>query len=56
MTDVDLAYTATVYPGFPGAQNSWPAPVSLTFGLALDSEEAASQVSLAFSLRVKQNN
>jgi len=56
MTDVDLAYTATVYPGCPGAQNNWPAPVALTFGLALDSEESTSQVSLAFSLRVKQRD
>jgi hypothetical protein len=56
MTDVDLAWTASVYPGCPGSESGLPAPLQLLFGLALDSEDATSQVSLAFSLRLKQNN
>jgi hypothetical protein len=56
MTDVDLAWTASVHPGCPGSAGGLPAPLQLLFGLALDSEDPASQVSLAFSLRVKQDN
>lgn len=56
MTDVDLAWTASVYPGCPGSAGGLPAPLELQFGLALDSQDSISQVSLAFSLRVKQNN
>jgi hypothetical protein len=56
MTDVDLAWTAWVHPGCPGPKNKLPAPLELIFGLALDSPESTGQVSLAFSLRVKQNN
>ena len=56
MTDVDLAWTASVYPGCPGSVGGLPAPLELKFGLAIASEDSTNQVSLAFSLRVKQNN
>lgn len=56
MTDVDLTYNAAVYPACPGTQNDLPAPLGLTFGLALDTPDATSQVSLAFSLRLKKND
>ena len=56
MTEVDLAYNAAVYPACPGSQNGLPAPLGLTFGLALDSPDATSQVSLAFSLRLRQDD
>jgi hypothetical protein len=56
MRDVDRAWTASVYPGCPGFESGLPAPLELIFGLALDSADSTSQVSLAFSLRVKQNN
>ena len=56
MTDVDLAYNAAVYPSCPGTRNELPAPLGLTFGLALDTPDAASQVSLEFSLRLKKND
>jgi hypothetical protein len=56
MTEVDLAYNAAVYPACPGAQNDLPAPLDLTFGLALDNPDATSQVSLEFSLRLKKND
>ena len=56
MTEVDLAYNAAVYPACPGSQNGLPAPLGLTFGLALDSPDATSQVDLAFSLRLRQDD
>jgi hypothetical protein len=56
MTEVDLAYNAAVYPACPGTQNELPAPLDLTFGLALDTPDATSQVSLEFSLRLKKND
>jgi hypothetical protein len=56
MTDVDLAYNAAVYPACPGSPGDLPAPLELTFGLALDSPDATSRVSLAFSLRLRQDD
>jgi hypothetical protein len=57
MTEVDLAYNAAVYPVCPpGPESGLPAPLGLTFGLALDTPDATSQVSLEFSLRLKKND
>lgn len=56
MTDAELTWTASVHPGCPGSDNDLPAPLELLFGLALDSPDSTGRVSLAFSLRVKQNN